>query len=60
MDRTGGDNAKCNKRSRERQLSYYFSHLWNIELEKALKMPPNKGTDVVKIGRRRKGRMKGE
>ena len=30
MDKTGGDNAKLNKSSRERQLSYGFTHLWNI------------------------------
>ena len=41
MDSTGGENAKWNKSSRDRQLSYYFSHLWNIRTRK--------------IGRRRKG-----
>ena len=40
-----GDNAKRNKSSRERQLSYGFTHLWNIRSRK--------------IGRRRKGRRKG-
>ena len=43
MDRTGGDNAKQNKSSRERQLSYGFTHMQNISR---------------KIGRRRKGRRK--
>ena len=46
MDDTGGDNAKWNKSSRERQLSYGFTHLWNIRNSR-------------KIGRRRKGRMRG-
>ena len=30
MDGTGGYNAKCNKSIRERQLSYEFSHMWNL------------------------------
>ena len=30
MDGTGGDYAKWNKSSRERQLSYGFTHMWNI------------------------------
>ena len=29
MDGTGGDNAKCNKSSRERQL-YEFTCMWNL------------------------------
>ena len=44
MDGTGG-NAKQNKSSRERQLSYGFAHLWNIRNRR-------------EIGRR-KGIMKG-
>ena len=31
MDGTGGDNAKRNKSSSERQLSYGFTHMWNIK-----------------------------
>ena len=30
VDGTGGDSAELNKSSRERQLSYDFSHLWII------------------------------
>ena len=45
MDDTGGDNAEQNKSSKEKQLSYGFTHLWNIRSRK--------------IGRRRKGGMKG-
>ena len=45
MDGTGGDYAKWNKSSREKQLSYGFSHMWNIRNRK--------------ISRRRKGRRKG-
>ena len=30
MDGTGGDNAKQNKSSRERQLSIDVIHMWNI------------------------------
>ena len=30
MDETGGDYAKWNKSSRERQLLYGFTHMWNI------------------------------
>ena len=36
MDGTGGDNAKRNKSSRERQLSYGFTHLWNIEVGRSV------------------------
>ena len=45
MDGTGGDYAKRNKSSRERQLSYGFTHLWNIRNRK--------------IDKRRKGRIMG-
>ena len=45
MDGTGGDNAKLKKSSRERQLSYGFSHLWNIRTRK--------------IGRRRRDKERG-
>ena len=41
MDGTGGGNAKQNKSSREKKLSYGFTHLWNIRGRK--------------IGRGRKG-----
>ena len=30
MNGTGGDYAERNKSVRERQLSYGFTHLWNI------------------------------
>ena len=30
MDGTGRDYSKWNKSIRERQLSYYFTHMWNI------------------------------
>ena len=30
MDGTGEDYPKLNKSSRERQLSYSFTHIWNI------------------------------
>ena len=30
MEETGGDYAKWNKSSRERQSSYGFTHMWNI------------------------------
>ena len=30
MDGTEGDYAKCSKSSRERQLSYRFTYMWNI------------------------------
>ena len=45
MDGTGGDNAKRSKSNRERQLSYGFTHLWNVRSRN--------------ISRRRKGRRKG-
>ena len=45
MDRTGGDNAKRNKSSREKQLSYCFTHMWNMR---------NSIEDI----RNRKGKMK--
>jgi len=46
MDGTGGDYAKWNKSSRESQLSYGFTYLWNIR---------NNMEDI----RRRKGKMGG-
>ena len=46
MDGTGGDYAESNKSSRERQLSYGLTLMWNIR---------NNMEDV----RRRKGKMKG-
>ena len=51
MDGTGEDNAKQNKASRESQLLYGFTHLWNITNRK--------------IGRKereeeRRGKQKGE
>ena len=30
MDGARGDYAKSNKSNRERQLSYVFTHMWNI------------------------------
>ena len=34
MNETGGDYAKWNKSSREKQVSYDFTHLWNIRNRK--------------------------
>ena len=45
MDGTGGGNTKRNKSSREKLVSYGFTHLWNIGNSR-------------KFSRRRKGRMK--
>ena len=46
MDGTGGDYAKRDKSSRERQLSYGFTLFWNLRNSR-------------EIIRRRKGKMKG-
>lgn len=30
MGRTRRCNAKCNKPGREKQIPYYFTHMWNL------------------------------
>ena len=47
MDGTGGDYAESNKSSRERQLSYGFTHMWNI-------------TNRVENHRAREGKLNGK